>query len=115
MIRKLVFIISFNIIVIIIISSCRQADNHHLKEYVHHRDPAFRYEIIDTLYAETWKEYYIKMVSGTWLTEKEVNHTEWWHWVTIVVPNNVLETEALLFIGVDQVKIRSQKKHRNYL
>jgi len=110
MIRKLVFIISFNFIVIIIISSCRQTDNNHLKEYVYAWDPAFRYEIIDTLYAETWKEYYIKMVSGTWLTEKEVNHTEWWHWVTIVVPNNVLETEALLFIGGGSSKDMKPKK-----
>ena len=50
------------------------------------------------------------MVSGTWLTEKEVNHTEWWHWVTIVVPNNVLETEALLFIGGGSSKDMKPKK-----
>ena len=110
MIKKSVFNIPFILILIITISSCEKNDNNQLKEYVHKKDSAFKYEIVETFSADTWKEYKIKMVSGTWLTEKEVNHTEWWHWITIIVPNNVLETEALLIIGGGSSKDRKPKK-----
>jgi PhoPQ-activated pathogenicity-related protein len=39
------------------------------------------------------------MVSQEWLTSNDVEETEWWHWVRIVVPNDVEESEALFFIG----------------
>ena len=110
MIKKSVFNIPFILVLIITISSCEKNDNNQLKEYVHKKDSAFKYEIVETFSADTWKEYKIKMVSGTWLTEKEVNHTEWWHWITIIVPNNVLETEALLIIGGGSSKDRKPKK-----
>ena len=70
-----------------------------MKEYVYKADPAFRYEIEETYKADGWTEYRVKMISGTWLTKQEVNHPEWWHWVTIVVPDEVAETEALVIIG----------------
>jgi PhoPQ-activated pathogenicity-related protein len=70
-----------------------------MEEYVRKADPAFRYEIEETYKADGWTEYRVKMVSGTWLTEKEVNHTEWWHWVTIVVPDDVAEIVFLVVIG----------------
>jgi PhoPQ-activated pathogenicity-related protein len=70
-----------------------------LKEYVYAEDDAFRYEVIETEKGESWTEYRIKMVSGTWLTEEEVDHPEWWHWISIVVPDEVWETESMMFIG----------------
>ena len=84
---------------ILILAGCSSRHNNHMEEYVRKADPAFRYEIEETYKADGWTEYRVKMVSGTWLTEKEVNHTEWWHWVTIVVPDDVAETEALVVIG----------------
>ena len=110
MIKNLTINISYILFLFITISSCENSDNNYLKEYVYKKDPAFKYEIIDTFYGDGWKEYYIKMVSGTWLTEKEVNHTEWWHWITIVVPNNVVETEALLMIGGGSNKDQEPRK-----
>jgi len=110
MIKNLTINISYILFLFITISSCENSDNNHLKEYVYKKNPAFKYEIIDTFYGDGWKEYYIKMVSGTWLTKKEVNHTEWWHWITIVVPNNVVETEALLMIGGGSNKDQKPRK-----
>ena len=110
MIKQLTINISYILFLFITISSCENSDNYHLKEYVYKNDPAFRYEIVETFSGVGWKEYYIKMVSGTWLTEKEVNHTEWWHWITIVVPNNVVETEALLMIGGGSSKDQEPRK-----
>ena len=82
-----------------ILSGCTSPHNNHMKDYVTKVDPAFRYEVAETFNGEGWTEHRVKMVSGTWLTKQEVNHPEWWHWVTIVVPNEVTETEALMVIG----------------
>ena len=84
---------------ILILAGCDSRHNNHMEEYVRTADPAFRYNIEETFTGEGWTEYRVKMVSGTWLTKQEVNHPEWWHWVTIVVPNEVTETEALMVIG----------------
>lgn len=70
-----------------------------LKAYVEEDDPAFQYEIHDTLPGEGWTSYQLKMVSGTWLTEQEVDPTLWWHWLTIIVPDIIHENESMMFIG----------------
>ena len=84
---------------ILILAGCDSRHNNHMEEYVRTADPAFRYNIEETFNGEGWTEHRVKMVSGTWLTKQEVNHPEWWHWVTIVVPDEVTETEALMVIG----------------
>jgi len=84
---------------ILILAGCNSRHNKHMEEYVRTADPAFRYNIEETFNGEGWTEHRVKMVSGTWLTKQEVNHPEWWHWVTIVVPDEVTETEALMVIG----------------
>ena len=89
---------------ILILAGCDSRHNNHMEEYVRTADPAFRYNIEETYKAEGWTEYRVKMVSGTWLTKQEVNHPEWWHWVTIVVPDEVTETEALMVIGGGSTK-----------
>jgi len=70
-----------------------------LKVYVETPDEAFRYEIMETVRGESWTEYRVYLVSGTWLTEAEVDEPEWWHWLTMVVPDNLRETESLMHIG----------------
>ena len=59
----------------------------------------FSYEIKDSVITDTYKTYHIKMYSGKWLTKQEVNITDWWHWVDVVVPNDVESNKALMFIG----------------
>jgi PhoPQ-activated pathogenicity-related protein len=70
-----------------------------LKTYVETADPAFRYEIKETIRGESWTEYRVYLVSGTWLTKNEVDKPQWWHWLTIVVPDEVRESESLMLIG----------------
>ena len=89
---------------ILILVGCSSRHNNYMEEYVYKTDPAFRYNIEETFTGEGWTEYRVKMVSGTWLTKQEVNHPEWWHWVTIVVPDEVTETEALMVIGGGSTK-----------
>ena len=70
----------------------------HLIKYVENKKN-FSYEIKDSVITNTYKTYHIKMYSGKWLTENEVNITDWWHWVDIVVPKDVNSDKALMFIG----------------
>ncbi len=72
-----------------------------LKDYVSLDDPSFRYEVIDTVQGENWKEYRIKMVSGTWLTPNDFDDesNEWWHWISMIVPNEINQTESMMVIG----------------
>ena len=70
----------------------------HLIKYVENRND-FSYQIKDSVVTDKWKTYHVKMYSGKWLTEKEVNITYWWHWVDIVVPKDVKSDKALMFIG----------------
>ncbi|MDF1576725.1 MAG: PhoPQ-activated protein PqaA family protein [Bacteroidales bacterium] len=70
-----------------------------LEAYVKQEDPAFRYDIVERLKGESWTEYRIKMVSGTWLSSQEVDEPEWWHWLTMVVPDDIQESESLMLTG----------------
>ena len=70
-----------------------------LDEYVYAPDPAFKYEIVDTLPGDGFSTYVVRMVSQTWLTTAEVDRPEWWHWLSIVVPDGSTSETALLYIG----------------
>lgn len=70
-----------------------------LKDYVEQGDPEFQYSITDTLKGNGWTAYQVRMVSGTWLTQQEVEPVQWWHWLTIIVPEEIRETGSMMFIG----------------
>lgn len=99
--------IILTIAVLILLAGCNSPepktevvkDSFPLKAYVETPDLAFRYEIAETVRGESWTEYRIYLVSGTWLTEEEVDEPEWWHWLTMVVPDQIRETESLMLIG----------------
>lgn len=70
-----------------------------LDKYVNTPDPAFEYQLLDTIPGEGFKTYVIRMVSQRWLTEAEVKDPLWWHWMTLTVPDQIRFDKALLFIG----------------
>ena len=59
----------------------------------------FSYQLYDSLAIERATLYRIKMNSGKWLSDAEVNEPLWWHWVDIVIPDTIDTHTALLFIG----------------
>lgn len=70
-----------------------------LKDYVHAPDSTFRYEIVHSVPGETADYHVLKMYSQHWLTSDIVDQTEWWHWVSIVVPKNTPHETGMLWIG----------------
>jgi PhoPQ-activated pathogenicity-related protein len=38
-----------------------------------------------------WTGYVLNMTSQTWMTEKESNRPVWWHYLVVIIPDNVEE------------------------
>ena len=70
-----------------------------LFDYVLADDPEFKYEIVYTLKRDSYTYYVMRMTSQQWLTTNEVNETEWWHWVSMVVPDNYKYSTGMMWIG----------------
>jgi PhoPQ-activated pathogenicity-related protein len=69
-----------------------------LDRYVAAADSSFGYKVNSTFSSDGLTATVLRMTSQTWLTEKEVDHPVWEHWLTIVRPANVASPTALLFI-----------------
>lgn len=67
--------------------------------YLEAIDPAYEYELNHTISGDGYTGYVIRMVSQEWLTSEIVSETSWWHWLTIIVPDQVDHDTALLGIG----------------
>ncbi|PZX52139.1 PhoPQ-activated pathogenicity-related protein [Algoriphagus ratkowskyi] len=70
-----------------------------LKDYVNGPSPDFSYEIVHSVPGEKYDFHVLRMVSQNWLSTAEVNETEWWHWISVVVPKNTPFTTSLMWIG----------------
>jgi PhoPQ-activated pathogenicity-related protein len=70
-----------------------------LDDYVEKPDESYRWEIVSTSVNDGVKSIVVDMVSQSWLTEKEVNRTEWQHWLTLAVPEKVISDVGMLYIG----------------
>jgi PhoPQ-activated pathogenicity-related protein len=70
-----------------------------LKDYVYAADPSFRYEMVHSNSTETYDYVVLKMISQNWLTKDIVNETEWWHWVSVVIPKDTPHQTGLMWIG----------------
>ncbi|TDQ16533.1 PhoPQ-activated pathogenicity-related protein [Algoriphagus boseongensis] len=70
-----------------------------LKDYVQASDSTYRYEIVHSVPGEKYDFLVLKMYSQHWLTPDIVDQTEWWHWVSIVVPKDTPYETGMLWIG----------------
>ena len=70
-----------------------------LDRYVKTPDPAFRFSVVATRPGEGHTAYLLEMVSQRWLTTTEVDKPEWRHWLTIIKPDAVAHSTALLLVG----------------
>jgi PhoPQ-activated pathogenicity-related protein len=69
-----------------------------LDRYVAKPDATFAWKKVAELPEDGGTSYTIDMVSQQWLTPGEVNRTEWRHWVSIVKPDDLAHSTALLMI-----------------
>src|SRR6185436_15587165 len=66
-----------------------------LDRYVAAPDPAYRYELVNTLPGDGFTASVLRLTSQKWLTEKEVDHPVWQHWLTIVRPARVNSSKGM--------------------
>lgn len=87
--------------VILMLVSCSTEEEpvNPFEAYLSEVDPAYEYELRNTIEGKNYTAYVIRMVSQTWLTEDIVDEPEWWHWLTIVVPDSVDHSTGFLWIG----------------
>jgi len=70
-----------------------------LDRYVARPDPVYGWKLVDTINGNGCRAYVLELTSQTWRTAAEVDRPVWKHWLTIVKPDRVATTKALLFIG----------------
>ena len=71
-----------------------------LDKYVHKDDGAFSYEIVNEQAIAGGTLYAVKMISQKWRTPKDSGQPVWWHFLNILVPDNVgTETGMLIISG----------------
>ena len=69
-----------------------------LDHYVKEPDPNYSYSIIKTIGHEDYDTFIIEMTSQKWLTEEEVNHPLWEHYMVIVAPTQLRSDIGFLTI-----------------
>jgi PhoPQ-activated pathogenicity-related protein len=70
-----------------------------LDRYVHRGDMNYSFRLASTIKGEGYTTYMIDLISQSWLTTNEVDRPLWQHWLTLVKPDKVTSSTALLFIG----------------
>lgn len=70
-----------------------------LDRYVAAHDPSYAFKLVDTIKSPGATTFVIELTSQTWLTEKEVDKPVWKHWLTIVRPDVVKTSKALMVIS----------------
>lgn len=80
-------------------SELDQVDPNPFEVYLSTPDEAYSFELAATLSGDGYEAFVLRMVSQKWLTEDLVDEPEWWHWLTLIVPDVVEHSTALLWIG----------------
>ncbi len=70
-----------------------------LDRYLAKPDSAYQWKQIKTVPGEGFEVHILELTSQTWRSADEVDRPVWKHWLTIVKPQRVTTTKALLFIG----------------
>ena len=78
-----------------------------LDEYVAAPDSNYTYHLVNTVPGTGFTTYALEMTSQAWLTTNEVDRPLWKHWLTIIRPDKIDVSKALLFItgGANDGKI----------
>lgn len=73
--------------------------DHPVASWLAEPHPAYSYDLVHTGEDEGYTTYIFRMISQHWLNEELVDEPEWWHWITMVVPDQLEHSTALLWIG----------------
>ena len=86
-----------------------------LELYAMKHDDSYRYEHFSTIPGRHYTTYVIRLMSQEWLTREQVKDPVWWHWLTVVVPNEIQHEVGLLWIGGGSRESEPPEKAPDYL
>jgi PhoPQ-activated pathogenicity-related protein len=70
-----------------------------LDRYIKQPDEVYGWKLVNTINAQGCQGFVLELTSQTWRSEGEVDRPVWKHWLTIIKPDKVSTSKALLFIG----------------
>ena len=71
-----------------------------LDDYVDAHDASYAWRVLSTTTADDGsRTVIVDLVSQQWLTDADVDRTEWQHWLALSIPATVSSDTAMLFIG----------------
>jgi PhoPQ-activated pathogenicity-related protein len=70
-----------------------------IDDYVKAPDPAYRWEVVNSIRKEGYTSVVVDLTSQRWLEPDEVNRPEWRHWLTLAIPDGADTDVAMLYIG----------------
>jgi PhoPQ-activated pathogenicity-related protein len=70
-----------------------------LDRYIATPDSSYQWKFVSQIPGKGFQGYVLELTSQTWRSASEVDRPVWKHWLTIVKPDHVSSSTALLFIG----------------
>ena len=70
-----------------------------LDDYIQKPDDSYAWKIASTKNADGMKTIVVDLVSQHWRTKKDVDRTEWRHWLTVSIPQQATSDIGMLLIG----------------
>jgi PhoPQ-activated pathogenicity-related protein len=69
-----------------------------LVAYVARPDASYRWTVAGNVEGPGYRASVLELTSQTWLSTREVDRSVWKHWLTVVVPEEVVHDKAFLYI-----------------
>jgi PhoPQ-activated pathogenicity-related protein len=91
--------ILFPLTAALLLSASVSAQQPALDRYVARKDSVYAWKLVRSVPGAGSKTYVLELTSQSWRSAKDVDRPDWKHWLTIVRPDHVVSTKALLFIG----------------
>ena len=70
-----------------------------LDDYINNVDPYTEYSVVSSEAGFGYTSYILNLTSQKWLTDAEVDHPVWQHWIVLIVPWEVDYETAFLLIN----------------
>lgn len=96
---KLMFLFTGALLFAIALNQSTLAQETALDRYIRKPDASYSWKLATTITGAGYKGFVLELTSQTWRTADEVDQPVWKHWLTIVKPDRVEYTKALLIIG----------------
>ena len=89
----------FAIMVVLVLGVAQLVFATALDDYVAAPDSSYKYSVVKTIEGAGVTAYVLDMTSQTWRSKKEVDRTQWQHWLTVFKPDKADGDTGLLFIN----------------